>query len=172
MGKMSSKAVEEKKVETTKRLAVIRIRGRVGLRKPVVETLKFLRLNRKNHLVLIDDRSSYRGMLQRAKDYITWGEVGAETIALLLKKRGRLRGGIRLTDAYVKKYTQYETLDQFAEAIADFNAELTDLQKIKPVFRLHPPKGGFKGKIKRPVKDHGELGYRGIKIEELIKRMA
>ena len=165
--------MQEKKEELpTKRLAVIRIRGRVGLRKPVVETLKFLRLHRKNHLVIIDDRASYRGMLQRAKDYITWGEVGAETIALLLKKRGNLPGGIRLTDALVKKYTQYKTIDQFAEAIANLNAELTDVQSIKPVFRLHPPRGGFKGKIKRPVKDHGELGYRGTKIEDLIKRMA
>ena len=170
---MASKAVEEKKVEQpTKRLAVIRIRGRVGLRKPVVETLQFLRLHRKNHLVLIDDRPSYRGMLQKAKDYITWGEVGAETIALLLKKRGFLPGNVKLTDALVNKYTKYKTMDEFAAAIASFNAELTDLHKIKPVFRLHPPKGGFKGKIKRPVKDHGELGYRGAKIEDLIKRMA
>lgn len=169
---MASKAVQEKKEETpTKRLAVIRIRGRVGLRKPMVETLQFLRLHRKNHLVVIDDRASYRGMLQRAKDYITWGEVGSETMALLLKKRGNLPGRVRLTDALVKKYTDYETIEKFAEAVATFKAELSDLPNLKPVFRLHPPKGGFKGKIKRPVKDHGALGYRGTAIESLIKRM-
>ncbi len=169
---MASKAVEEKDIDRpTKRLAVIRIRGRVGLRKPVVETLQFLRLHRKNHLVLIDDRPSYRGMLQKAKDYITWGEVGTETISLLLKKRGFLSGHVRLTDALVKKYTKFENIDQFAKAIANFQAELSDFQKLKPVFRLHPPKGGFKGKIKRPVKNHGELGYRGREIEDLIRRM-
>ncbi len=169
---MASKAIEEKKMESpTKHLAVIRIRGRVGVKKPVVETLKFLRLLRKNHLVLIDDRPSFRGMLQKAKDYITWGEVGAETIALLLKKRGRLPGGVRLTDPLVHKHTKYKTIDALAEGIAGFDAELGDFPKIKPVFRLHPPKGGFKGKIKRPFKDHGELGNRGPQIEDLIKRM-
>lgn len=169
---MSSKAAQAKNTEQpTKRLAVIRLRGRVGLRKPVVETLQFLRLHRKNHLVIIDDRPSYRGMLQKAKDYITWGEVGSETIAIILKKRGYLPGRLKLTDALVKKYTQYDTIENFAEAVATFKGELSDLHNLKPVFRLHPPKGGFKGKIKRPVKDKGELGYRGAKIEDLIKRM-
>jgi len=131
----------------------------------------FLRLHRKNHLVLIDDRPSYRGMLQKAKDYITWGEVNAETIAKLLKKRGRLAGRVPLTDALVNRYTKYKTIDTLAEALANCEAELMEFQKIKPVFRLHPPKGGFKGKIKRPFKDHGELGNRGSKIEDLITRM-
>ncbi len=169
---MSVKAATKKKDDSpSKRLAIIRIRGRVGLRKPMAETLQFIRLHRKNHLVIIDDRASYRGMLQRAKDYITWGEVGAETIALVLKKRGYLPGKIRLTDAMVNKKTQFKTIDQFAEAVANFKAELSDLQNLKPVFRLHPPKGGFKGKTKRPFKDHGELGNRGRKIEDLIQRM-
>ncbi len=169
---MASKALEKKEVsEPSKRFAVIRIRGRVGIRKPIVETLNFLRIHRKFHLVLIDNRPSYAGMLQKAKDYITWGEVGPETIALLLKKRGFLAGKVRITDTIVNKYTQYKTIEEFAEGIANFNIELTDLHNIKPVFRLHPPKGGFKGKIKRPWKDHGELGYRGDKIEDLIKIM-
>ena len=172
MCEMSTKAASKKQTEPpSKRLAILRVRGRVGPRKPVVETLQFLRLHRRNHLAIIDDRASYRGMLHRAKDYITWGEVGAETIALILKSRGYLPGKIRVTDAIVKKYTQYESIDQFAEAISNFKAELSDLQKLKPVFRLHPPKGGFKGKIKRPFKDHGELGDRGKKIEDLLKRM-
>ena len=118
---MSTKAAPKKQEKLpSKRLAVLRIRGRVGLRKPVVETLQFLRLHRKNHLAIIDDRASYKGMLQTAKDYITWGEVGAETIALILKNRGYLPGKMKLTDAIVKKYTSYETIDQFAEAISNF----------------------------------------------------
>jgi len=42
---------------------------------------------------------------------------------------------------------------------------------VKPVFRLHPPKGGFKGTIRRPYKSGGELGYRGAAINDLILRM-
>ncbi len=37
-------------------------------------------------------------------------------------------------------------------------------------YRLHPPRGGFKRTIKRPLPD-GELGYRGEAINELIERM-
>jgi len=155
----------------TKRFAVIRIRGLVNRRKPIAETMKFLRLNRKNHLVIIDDRASYRGMLQIAKDFITWGEIGPETIALLLKERGSLIGGLKVTDEFVKKSSSYESIDKFAEAIANFNAEISDIKQIKPVFRLHPPKGGFRGKIKRPIHDHGELGYRGPAIKDLIDVM-
>ena len=110
-------------------------------------------------------------MLQTAKDYITWGEVGPETIALLLKKRGALKGGLRITDEFVKKNSSYENIDKFAEAIGNFNAELSDIKQLKPIFRLPPPKSGFDGKIKRAVHDHGELGYRGAAIEDLIKKM-
>lgn len=172
---MASKAIQDETAEReapTKRFAIIRIRGLVNRRKPPAETMKFLRLNHKNHLVIIDDRPSYRGMLQTAKDFITWGEISSETIALLLKKRGTLIGGLKVTDEFVKKNSPYETIEQFAEAIANFNAELSDIKQIKPVFRLHPPKGGFRGKIKRPIHDHGELGYRGPAIKDLIDVMA
>ncbi|MEM2203989.1 MAG: 50S ribosomal protein L30, partial [Sulfolobales archaeon] len=42
---------------------------------------------------------------------------------------------------------------------------------VKPVFRLHPPSGGFKGSIKKPYGNGGELGYRGQDINDLIRRM-
>ena len=42
---------------------------------------------------------------------------------------------------------------------------------LSPVFRLHPPRGGFKGSTKKPYSDGGELGYRGPAINELIRRM-
>jgi large subunit ribosomal protein L30 len=42
-------------------------------------------------------------------------------------------------------------------------------EKVKR-YRLHPPRGGFRKTIKRPL-PQGELGYRGEKINELIKRM-
>ena len=47
-----------------------------------------LRLNRISHAVLVEDTPSYNGMLQKAKDYITWGEIDADLflIKLLLKE--------------------------------------------------------------------------------------
>lgn len=44
--------------------------------------------------------------------------------------------------------------------------------KLKPFFRLSPPRGGFERKgIKVPFKLGGALGDRGDKIKELIERM-
>ena len=44
--------------------------------------------------------------------------------------------------------------------------------KLKPFFRLHPPRGGFERKgIKRTFQEGGVLGNRGEKMNDLIKRM-
>jgi large subunit ribosomal protein L30 len=109
-------------------------------------------------------------MLRKSKDYVTWGEVSKETIALLLKKRGRLVGDKKLTDEYAKELG-YKSLDDLAEALFKVEVECTCLQNVKPVFRLHPPTKGFKGKIKRSYAAGGELGYRGEAINDLLKRM-
>ena len=43
---------------------------------------------------------------------------------------------------------------------------------IKKFFLLHPPRGGFERKgIKAPFSKGGALGYRGLEINDLIKRM-
>lgn len=153
-----------------KRLAVVRVRGTVGVRRDIRDTLRMLRLVRVNHAVIVDDRPSYLGMLQKAKDYITWGEINAETLAALLRKRGRLIGDKPLTDEVVRKYTPYKTIDEFARAVINFEAELSDIPELKPVFRLHPPRKGYEG-IKRSWKEGGALGYRGEAINDLIMRM-
>jgi len=44
--------------------------------------------------------------------------------------------------------------------------------KLKKYFLLHPPRGGFERKgIKNPFTTGGALGYRGAKINDLIKKM-
>jgi large subunit ribosomal protein L30 len=44
--------------------------------------------------------------------------------------------------------------------------------KLKKYFLLHPPRGGFERKgIKTPFTTGGALGYRGAKINDLIKKM-
>jgi large subunit ribosomal protein L30 len=109
-------------------------------------------------------------MLQKAHNYLTWGEISKENIALLLKKRGRLVGNKKLTDNYAKELG-YKSLDELAEAIYEGKVEFNKLPRIKPVFRLHPPSKGFKGKIKRSYTTGGVTGYRGEDINNLIKRM-
>lgn len=151
------------------KIAIIRVRGRVGVKKPVKDTLAMLRLHKVNHCVIVDDTPSYKGMIQKAKDYITWGEIDAETLAKLIKKRGKLLGNKPVTDEYVKEKLGM-TIEEFAEAVIKGEKSLKDLPNLKPVFRLHPPRGGFKTK-KRTFKEGGSLGYRGEKIKELIERM-
>jgi len=151
-------------------LVAVRIRGMSDVSQEVKDTLSMLRLNRNCHATLVDDRPAYKGMLRKSKDYLTWGEVSQENIALLLKKRGRLVGDKKLTDEYAKEL-DYESLDDLAEAIFKMEVEFSSLPEVKPVFRLRPPKKGFKGKIKRSFAAGGELGYRGDAINDLLKRM-
>jgi len=111
------------------KIAVIRVRGSLGVKSDVVRTMNELHLTRKNHCVLIDEHSSLKGMLLKTRDYCTWGEVSDETVALLEKKKGKQK-----------------------------------------VFRLAPPVKGWKGGIKKHF-PKGALGYRGDKINDLIKSM-
>jgi len=152
------------------KLALIRLRSGIRAKGEVRDTLAMLRLHRINHLVIIDDNPSYKGMVQKVKDYITWGEIDKETLAKLLRKRGRLIGNKPITEEYVQEKLGMG-IDEFAEKVVNGEMKLTDLPNIKPVFRLHPPRGGLKGSKKRSFKEGGALGYRGEKINELIERM-
>ncbi|MGB9714050.1 MAG: 50S ribosomal protein L30 [Candidatus Bathyarchaeales archaeon] len=158
------------KIEERKCLAVVRVRGTISASKEVRETLKMLHLTRNNYAVLIDNRPSFLGMLKTAQSFITWGEASEETVHLLMKEKGELVGKKRLTDEYAQKIS-YKSLEELADAVFSCRAEYWKLPNIKPVFRLHPPTKGFKGKIKKSYGMGGELGYRGEKINELIKRM-
>jgi large subunit ribosomal protein L30 len=159
------------KAEERKCFAVVKVRGTVSAKREARETLDMLRLDKTNNAALIDNRPSYMGMLYRVQNYVTWGEVSKETVALLLKKRGRLAGNKKLTDEYIQK-VGYKSLDALAEAIASCKAEYQKLPNVQPVFKLPPPSKGFKGKTKKSYSAGGEAGYRGEKINELIKRMA
>ncbi|MEM2320644.1 MAG: 50S ribosomal protein L30 [Candidatus Bathyarchaeia archaeon] len=151
-------------------LAVVRIRGAVNVRKDVNDTLRMLHLVRNCYATLIDNRPSYLGMLQKVHNHVTWGEVSKEVIALLLRERGKLMGNKRITDEYAKKIG-FESVDNLAEAIYNLKVEFCKLPEIKPVFRLHPPSGGFKGSVKKSYKSGGVVGYRGEAINDLLKRM-
>jgi len=152
------------------RIVIIRIRGSVNVNRNIAATLDMFGLRRVNHAVLIDDRASYLGMLQKTKDYITWGSVDASDVALILRNRGEVIGGGRVTDEYVKANSSFKSIDDFAAAFSDFKAELSDLAGLKTLFRMHPPRKGHSG-IKRAFAVGGALGNRGDKIKALIHKM-
>ena len=79
----------EKKQENKdkKEFAVIRIRGSIKVNKKIIDTLNMLHLKKVNNCILIINTSTNLGMIKKCKDYITWGEVNAETKKLLEKRK-------------------------------------------------------------------------------------
>ncbi|MBI2125277.1 uL30 family ribosomal protein [Candidatus Woesearchaeota archaeon] len=129
------------------KLAVVLVRGMVKVVQPVKETLAMLNLHRKNHCVVIENTSTYQGMLFKVKDYVTWGEIDDGTFQELVQKRGQLlEGRGKALEVNGKKYKRY--------------------------FALNSPRKGFDRKgIKDPFSKGGTLGYRGEKMKDLLKRM-
>jgi len=150
-------------------LAVIRIRGRVNIRKKVEDTLGMLRLHRINHCVLIPETKEYLGMLQKSRNWITWGKIEKETVVELFKKRGTVAGGKKLDENNMKKVTKYDVLDSFVDDLMKDKVKFKDIPELKPVFRLKPPRKGYKAT--RLPYPKGDLGNRKEKINELLERM-
>ncbi|TFG08369.1 50S ribosomal protein L30 [Candidatus Thorarchaeota archaeon] len=152
-------------------ILVIRVRGQVRVRPQIKHTLEKLKLGRLHHARILKMTPSVRGMINKAKDYLTWGEVDEETVVRLLDKRGRLSGNRRLTDEYVKKQSDYKSVKALAKAIAAGEADLYTVEGVKPIFRLTPPSGGYKGKTAQSFEVGGVTGYRGEAISELAMKM-
>ena len=137
---MSEAEKQDTEKKSNKKLAVIRVRGLVRVNRKINATMNMMNLYRKNFCVLIDKKDL--GMIKKVKDYVTYGEIDAETEKLLIEKRG------------------VKTKDKDGKEV------------MKKLFRLSPPKKGFGRKgIKFAFSQSGALGYRGTKINDLIKRM-
>ena len=151
---------------------VVRARSDVKVERGIRETMHHMNLTRVNHAVIIQDNPQYRGMLQKAKDYITWSEADVALVERMLTERGRMAGNAPLTDAIVSEHTEYKTIAAFAKAIVAGEAKVKDVPDLKRVFRLHPPTGpkGWGG-IKRSYVVGGALGSRGDEIGALVERM-
>ncbi len=70
-----------------KKIAVIRIRGEVGINEDAKDTLSMLRLRRKHVCVVLEGTSSNLGMVKKVKDFVTWGEIDDSTLKELIEKR-------------------------------------------------------------------------------------
>lgn len=142
---------------SNRQLAAIRIRGLTMVNTKIQDTMKMLRLYKSNFCTVLPNTPIYAGMLKKAKDYITWGEIDDETFKMLVEKRGEEFNG-RETDSKSKiKYNDFVVINN---------------KRIKRYFRLNPPRKGFGRKgIKHTFQQGGALGYRGEAINDLIKRM-
>ncbi len=152
--------------------AIVRMRGTVNVSPDIRFALALLRLHRVNHCTLLEENEYTHGMLAKVKDYVAWGPITEEMLATLLKTRGRLSGGHRLTEEYVRTQTPYGSLPELARAMVAGSVSLKALEqyRIKPLLRLHPPRKGLRGK-KRSYQQGGDLGYHGEQINELLYKM-
>jgi len=150
--------------------AVVKLRGEVKTRQDIKDTLKMLNLDRVNHCVIIPETPNYAGMVHKAKDYVAWGVVTPETLAQMLENRGKLEGGNSLTQEYLSSNTKFGSFDELAKAICEGKSSISDVPKLKPVFRMHPARKGLKG-TKRTFQEGGDLGFHGEKINDLLKKM-
>ena len=140
--------------------AVIRVRGTANITGDIKDTLHILRLNKPHHCVIVPENDSYKGLLHKAKDYITWGEIDDKTLVALVEKRAKI--------SRTKKIDPKKT-KTIIDAIKNCKIEEAE---IRPVFQLAPPRKGFERKgVKRAFTQGGALGYRKEKINALIERM-
>jgi large subunit ribosomal protein L30 len=144
------------------------LRGEVNVRPEIKATLAMLHIHRVNHCIVVKEDPHYRGMIQMVKDYVAWGKIDDDTLALLLEKRGRLSANRRLTEQYLKENTSYSSFLELASAITSGATSLNELE-IKPIFRLHPARKGLRT-TKKTAQQGGDLGFRP-NLTDLIKRM-
>lgn len=70
------------------KLAVVRIRGVTGIKKPIAKALRLLNIYKVNYCTVIEDTPVNLGILMKVKDYTTWGHIDDSTLKELITKRG------------------------------------------------------------------------------------
>ena len=70
----------------TDKIAVILVRGTINVSQQIHDTLKMLKLRKKNSCVVLDKTPNMLGMVKKVKDLVTWGEVSTEVVEMLKKK--------------------------------------------------------------------------------------
>ena len=171
---MAKKKSKVKQTEDISKLFfAVRIRGAPGMKGKILDTLKMLRMHKVNHGVLVWGTPSYKGMLVKCKDYIAYGEIDEKTLIRLLRVRGKVEGNKTLTEEHIKNLTNYKNFRELAKALlrGEIQYRERDIYKIKPIFRLHPPRKGHRGSIKKHYNEGGTLGNIGSYINEVIHKM-
>jgi len=151
-------------------LAVIRVRGSIRTKKELNSTMEMLRLFRVNHLVLVPEDKQNRKMVEKVKDYVTFGEIDKTTLEKVLAKRALIKGNKKVSAEFLKE-KKVGSFGELAEKILSGKTTLKETE-IKPVFRLKPPRKGYERQgIKKPFASGGAIGYRATEINKLINRM-
>jgi len=138
-------------------IAIIRIKGDVGLKKEIRNTYERLRLKRKYACVVVPENKINLGMIKRLRDFVAFGKINDETFEKLIVARGKALDKTKKIDAK-KAVTELSSGKKYEEV------------NLKSFFRLHPARGGMDTKKHFGV-HKGVLGDNKEKINELIRRM-
>lgn len=72
-------------------IAAIRIRGGSRIHCDIKETLEKLNLRNQHQMIIVEKTSSTLGMLKKAKDFVTWGEVSSDIVTSAEpRKKGKI----------------------------------------------------------------------------------
>ncbi len=70
-------------------IAVIRIRGQVGLKRQIVETFNRLKLRKKYSCIVLEKPTAEQlGMIKKLRNFVAYGELNEKTYKELVEKRG------------------------------------------------------------------------------------
>ncbi len=150
-------------------LAVVRISGKAGLQRGVKDTLKMLKLDAMHNCVFLPDTPDYKGMAEKVRDHVTYGEIEKQTLVEVLRKRLRSTNSEKISEESLKNISGHNSHEELAEDLLSGKVRLSNFKKLQPVLRLTSPSKGFKS-----TKSHypeGDLGYRGNEINRLLERM-
>ncbi len=67
-------------------IAVIRVRGKIGLNYKIEDTLKMLNLHRKNYMSVYPMNPKTMGMINKVKDFVTFGKIDPAVLEDVKKK--------------------------------------------------------------------------------------
>jgi len=78
------------------KLAIIRLRGTDDVNNKIESTMRMLKLHKKHVCSVYDNTPEIKGMAEKCKDYVTYGELDDDTYKLLVEKRAvKINGKIQ-----------------------------------------------------------------------------
>ena len=115
-------------------IVVIRIDGRIGVERSKREAMERLMLRHKYNCILLPEKEMEK--VFNIKDKVMYGSMDEKTLKMLLAARGKKDN---------KPLTVVK--DELVKALLE---DRTTMKKegLKPYFRLHPPRGGWKKSLR------------------------
>ncbi len=146
------------------------LRGLVNTRTPVKTTLEQLSIARRFNATIVPDNRVYRGMLNISKEHVAWCKLDGALAQKLLQSKSERSTGVRLTEGEMKDSKDYNSFLDLAKGLESGKAKLSDIEALRPFFRLSPPRGGFRRSTRRQFRDGGVLGQ-NEDLPKLVERM-